>query len=66
MDKISETADRLIKYLHGRTEFYGGPNGLHAKYPEDCSPSELVKKYFPNVMARNVPVEEMNNETEPH
>lgn len=25
MDKISETADRLIAYLFGSTEFYGDP-----------------------------------------
>jgi hypothetical protein len=39
-----------------------GPNGLHAKYPEDCSPSELVKKHFPNVVARNAPDEEVESQ----
>lgn len=29
-----------------------GENGLHALYPEDCPPDELVKKHFPNVIPR--------------
>jgi len=41
-----------------------GPKGLHAKYPEDCSPSDLVKKHFPNVVARNVPIGECEFKTE--
>ena len=25
--------------------------GLREKYPEDCSPDELIEKYFPDVVA---------------
>jgi len=45
-----------------------GPEGLLAKYPEDCSPDELVKKYFPNAISRDeytgeIPFEKFMNFT---
>lgn len=29
-----------------------GPKGLHARYPEDCPPEELVKKHFSSAIPR--------------